>query len=383
MKKAFIISLGCEDRLKIIRDVLKNQYNCKILISDFNHAEKKYIAKKDSECNYIHVPRYRKNISIGRIRAYTSFASQVKRLLEREKPELVYIMLPPNTIAYECARYKERNPSSKLIVDVYDLWPESFPVQRVSKYIPHILSKWRGYRTYVLKRADYIFTECKYYTKVLGTELIPVKKSSVLYIHKEQESKVREVVEKSIREYSKKSDAITLGYLGSINNIIDIEGISNLIRCLRINEISVNVKIVGGGEGTRKFIDTIEAAGASVENYGFIFDALKKAEILSRCDFALNMMVGNIIVGLTTKSVDYFSLALPIINNIKADTSEMVETRGVGINYENNISELLKLNESDICLMKKRAYQCYQELMTPEGLYKTAQKAFEKMEIIQ
>jgi hypothetical protein len=316
MKKAFIISLGCEDRLKIIRDVLKDKYSCKIFISDFDHAKKKYIEAKDSECNYVHVPQYQKNISIGRIRAYISFASQVKRLLEMEKPELVYIMLPPNTIAYECARYKERNPSSKLIADVYDLWPESFPLQSISKYIPHILSKWKSYRTYVLKRADYIFTECKYYNKVVGPELIPEEKTSVLYIHKEQGTAVQEIVEKSIRDYKKNPGSITLGYLGSINNIIDIKGITDLISRLRSKGIAVTVKIVGGGEGAQKFIDSIEAVGAQVKNYGFVFDPVRKAEIFSNCDFALNMMVENIVVGLTTKSVDYFSLALPIINNV-------------------------------------------------------------------
>jgi hypothetical protein len=76
------------------------------------------------------------------------------------------------------------------------------------------------------------------------------------------------------------------------------------------------VKIVGGGEGAQKFIDSIEAVGAQVKNYGFVFDPVRKAEIFSNCDFALNMMVENIVVGLTTKSVDYFSLALPIINNV-------------------------------------------------------------------
>jgi hypothetical protein len=382
MKKAFIISLGCEDRLKIIRDVLKDKYSCKIFISDFDHAKKKYIEAKDSECNYVHVPQYQKNISIGRIRAYISFASQVKRLLEMEKPELVYIMLPPNTIAYECARYKERNPSSKLIADVYDLWPESFPLQSISKYIPHILSKWKSYRTYVLKRADYIFTECKYYNKVVGPELIPEEKTSVLYIHKEQGTAVQEIVEKSIRDYKKNPGSITLGYLGSINNIIDIKGITDLISRLRSKGIAVTVKIVGGGEGAQKFIDSIEAVGAQVKNYGFVFDPVRKAEIFSNCDFALNMMVENIVVGLTTKSVDYFSLALPIINNIKADTSDLINTRGVGINYNQTIEQILCLTDEDIARMKNRAYQCYQELMTPQGLSETVKTAFEKMGII-
>lgn len=77
MKKAFLISLGCEDRLKIIRNVLKEKYSCRIFISDFDHTKKKYIENKDSECEYIHVPNYNKNISFGRINAYISFSHQI------------------------------------------------------------------------------------------------------------------------------------------------------------------------------------------------------------------------------------------------------------------------------------------------------------------
>ena len=368
MKKAFIISLGCEDRLKIIRDVLKDKYSCKIFISDFDHAKKKYIEAKDSECNYVHVPQYQKNISIGRIRAYISFASQVKRLLEMEKPELVYIMLPPNTIAYECARYKERNPSSKLIADVYDLWPESFPIQGISRYIPHVLNRWKGYRNYALEHADYIFTECNYYKKILGSELIPADKTSVLYIHKNQDDDVKQIVEQSIKNYKRESDVVTLGYLGSINNIIDTDGISDLIKGFIKAGMVVKVKIVGGGEGTQRFIESIESAGAHVENYGFVFDSIKNVQIFSTCDFALNMMVSNAVVGLTTKSVDYFSFALPIVNNIKGDTTKA--------------EQILNFLNDDIIQMKKNAYQCYLDLMTPQGLFNIAQSALRNTGIL-
>ena len=77
MKKAILISLGCEERLKIIRDVLKEKYTCRIFISDFDHTKKKYIENRDRECEYIHVPRYSKNISLGRINAYISFSHKV------------------------------------------------------------------------------------------------------------------------------------------------------------------------------------------------------------------------------------------------------------------------------------------------------------------
>ena len=139
-------------------------------------------------------------------------------------------MLPPNYIAFKCALYREKHKQSNLIVDVYDLWPESFPIQKVSKYFPAIITKWKKYRSRTLSAADFIFTECRYYRNVIGTELIPDNKTAVLYIHKDQTDNVRQIVIDAVDGYRKEKNKITLGYLGSINNIIDVEGIKALVK---------------------------------------------------------------------------------------------------------------------------------------------------------
>lgn len=204
----------------------------------------------------------------------------------------------------------------------------------------------------------------------------------MLYIHKDQDDAVKKIAERSIENYKKATNTITFGYLGSINNIIDIDGISALVKSLTQKGVSVNVKIVGGGEGTQRFIDAIGSAGANVENFGFIFDPVRKAQIFSTCDFALNMMVSNAVVGLTTKSVDYFSFALPIVNNIKGDTTELVKARKIGINYSGKAEQILNFSNDDIIQMKKNAYQCYLDLMTPQGLFNIAQSALRNTGIL-
>ena len=44
-------------------------------------------------------------------------------------------------------------------------------------------------------------------------------------------------------------------------------------------------------------------------------------------------MKDSVKVGLTIKSIDYFSYGIPIINNIKGDTWKIVEDKNVGINF--------------------------------------------------
>jgi hypothetical protein len=50
------------------------------------------------------------------------------------------------------------------------------------------------------------------------------------------------------------------------------------------------------------------------------------------------------VVGLSIKSIDYFSYGLPIINNIKGDTWNLVQNNKMGINVADNwntfVSEL-------------------------------------------
>ena len=49
---------------------------------------------------------------------------------------------------------------------------------------------------------------------------------------------------------------------------------------------------------------------------------------------------------MTIKSMDYFSMGVPIINNIKGDTWELVEKEKVGVNVKENYFEDLKYIKS-------------------------------------
>lgn len=381
--KAIIISLGVPERLKLIRDVLENEYDVNIYISDFSHAKKEYIRSLDKECNYIHVPSYSKNISFRRIWSYIHFARRVDKLLETKKPKLIYVMLPPNIIADRCRKYKAKNEDTILIADLYDLWPESLPIKKLNLFLNWSMKLWKRIRMRTLESADLVFTECNYYKKVLGNEILSPEKSSVLYIHKDQSEKIYRKVVNSINNYHIKEGKITFGYLGGINNIIDIVGIQELMEQLIGLNYKITVKIIGDGEGRKKFISSLEKVGVIVEYFGIVFDEESKANILCSCDYALNMMVDNIVVGLTTKSVDYLSLGLPLLNNIKEDTWNLVEREKIGINYSGEIHEIeKKLVESTIKQEKRNALNCFNTMMTSSSLKNHVREEFIKHGIV-
>lgn len=125
-KKAVLISgFGWfENRLKPVAEVLEERgYDVNFYLSDYEHMRKSYIIDKRSECNYIHVPAYQKNMSLRRLLSHKVFGRKIKIILEREKPDLIYSLLPPNSVATPCLQYKKKNTECKYYVDLIDLWP--------------------------------------------------------------------------------------------------------------------------------------------------------------------------------------------------------------------------------------------------------------------
>ncbi len=109
-------------------------------------------------------------------------------------------------------------------------------------------------------------------------------------------------------------DKIALCYLGSINNIIDIPCIGEIIRKF---DLPVELHIIGDGEKREELCETARNAGAEVIFHGIIYDPKKKQAIFDRCHAGLNIMKSSVYVGLTMKSMDYFAASLPVINNIQ------------------------------------------------------------------
>lgn len=315
---------------------------------------------------------YKKNLSFKRIYSHLRFGRKIYNCIKEIKPGLIYVMLPPNNAAFWCCQYKKKNPNCKYITDITDLWPESMPLGRMKRSVPALI--WTLLRTESVKMADYIFLECSMYKKILRKEL-DQKKTSILYLFKNQtveENKYIEELQKKKKHNSLLMDRhVTLGYVGSINHIVDTDGICNIIKTLMKKGFIVEVHIIGDGENKEKFLCDIAATGCYFKYYGSIYDTKRKADILCRCDFGLNMMLPSVSVGLTIKSLDYFALGLPVINNIKGDTWEMVEKYRIGINWKNEdaVEELVSLN---LAAMRKTVKELYLKKFTETAFIENA-----------
>lgn len=368
MKKAIIISCfgWRKGRLEYIEEYLHNHgYKVQQYASDYSHQKKEYLEPEERVCA-IHVRPYKKNLSFARLYSHYDFAEQIYKILCAEKPDLVYGVVPPNSVARVCAKYKRNHPQTKLVYDIIDMWPESYTARKLLK-LPFTM--WASLRDSNLKYADHVFTECSLYHQFLPE----VKSLSSLRLCRD------ETLLNNVPDWDGKE--VRIAYLGSINNIIDVTGIESLINALAKN-FSVKVHIVGGGEAQSIFIQALQRAGALVEDHGMIFDKSKMQAIIGHCHFALNMMKSSVCVGLTIKSMDYFQLGVPMLNNIKGDTTDIIDEYHCGYNVDdvNLCAERMRLlNQYEYHQMRLRVQKAFAEHFTIEAFKRSMEYGLNKV----
>jgi len=329
MKKAVCISCTHHyyERIAPVEAALREQgYEITYLTSDFHHnAKKHYTVEGLDHCIQIPTKPYQKNISPQRILSHIRFARDVFKKVEQLQPALLYVEVPPNSLCRQAARYKKKHPDVKLIFDIFDMWPESFPNSRAKQLLALPFRVWGQFRNKGLPKADLVLTECDLFRNKLRPHLQNTPNHTVYLCRPDATTEAA----KALPQLS----AIHLCYLGAINNIIDIPTIAGLIG--QVQKLRpVVLHIIGDGETRNTFVSAVEETGAEVQFHGKIYDAAQKQAIFDQCSFGLNVMKDSVFVGLTMKSLDYFAGGLPIINTIEGDTTELVNQRGIGINVQ-------------------------------------------------
>ncbi len=363
-KSAYLIS--CSDhydhRLHVADDCLRSRgYETAYITSNFDHTAKREFTCRVEGCVQLPARPYRKNLSVARILSHREFARDVFRYIEGlpQQPDVLVVQLPPNFLAHYAAKYKKCHPGVKLIFEIFDLWPETFPGGLVKKLLVPAFWVWAAIRDRNLNKADFVVTECELFRQKLGLR----ENSQAVWLC--AEPLTLEKPAPVLRE-----DALELCYLGAINNVISIPDICGLLRELTPRR-KVILHIIGKGERQQEFVDEAKAAGAEVIFHGAIYDEAQKLAIMNRCYFGLNIMRSSVCVGLTMKSVDYFRFGLPIINNIPGDTKQLVQERGVGVQLEEGCAEKLLAMTNEKCLVLRQ---------NVETLFRTA---FEKSRVLE
>lgn len=375
MKCVFIDCFSNYDiRIKPIEEYLNNKgYSSYYITSNFHHVSKQYYSENRKNSIQIKVPKYAKNISLARLMSHFIFSFKAFREVKNIKPDLIYIIIPANSLVWFASRYKRHN-NVKVLYDIYDLWPETFPYLSSKRLFSIPFMFWKNLRDKNIKTADFIITECNLYRSKLKNVLENTK-TDTLYLAKEYKTVTNNLL---LNE-----EEIHLCYLGSINSIIDIDKIKLIIKAINEKKQTV-LHIIGDGENRKSFIDEIRQLGALVEYHGKLYEYQEKQDVFDKCHFGLNIMKDTVCVGLTMKSIDYFQAGLPIINNIKADTEQLIEEYKVGVNItDDNIAEVINnITSASLCElldMRRNTKKMYEKIFSYEAFNKDLDRIFSQI----
>lgn len=334
-----------EHRVDLLYEILSNEgHIVKVLTSDFRHIEK--VRRTDSKKDFLffRAEPYAKNLSYKRLHSHTKLSKDIFSYVDKKMSNinLLWVLVPPNLFVKDAARYKSSHHNVKLILDLIDLWPETMPVGMIKNFFPFTI--WKNLRDKNIQTADYVVTECFLYQEKLKNTLQGMK-TSTLYL-------ARPLVPYEPR-VNLPEDRVNLCYLGSINNIIDIDEIGDIIKEFR-KQKPVELHIVGDGERKDELINAAERAGASVICHGKVYDRIEKQNIFDSCHYGLNIMKESVCVGLTMKSMDYMEFGLPLINNIHGDTWDIIKEQEIGYNI--NQLSVAKLDQNETMRVKARTF---------------------------
>lgn len=310
------------ERQEALREVFRQRGDqVTVFQSDFSHRTKTQRKNLPEGDVVIHAKPYKKNLSVARLSSHICFARGVLKALEKQSWDLIWVILAPNSLAQRCAKYCHRHRETKLVIDVNDLWPESLPMGGLKKLPP--MGYWRSLRDRALPKADAVVTECQLFRDRLG---FSNNNCTVLYYCKRSNT-LRKV------PCVQMGDELALCYLGSINHIIDLDAVENIVAALK-QRFQVMLHLIADGERRDELIQRVQKAGAHVVDHGTIYNAAEKQAVLDQCQLGLNIMKPTVCVGLTMKSIDYLEAGLPILNNIHGDTWDLIREKGIGINWD-------------------------------------------------
>ena len=351
-------------RIKYLKNFfIQRGYIVDVISSDFDHRNK-CVQEPINEVQLIHVPSYKRNLSIRRMWSHYQFAKKAYQYCANRTYDLIYVITPPNFLFYFFSKLKEKQPDTKIIFETEDLWPESLPVSKHYKEIVKFpLTLWKNIRDKYIACADAIVYECELFGNYIARENNVTCPTKCIYLSKDDTF----LGELSEHECYSSSKCIEFLYLGSINNLIDIDLILSFLKAVNKKK-RVTLHIIGNGELLDKFLNDCEKCQLSYVNHGAIYDENEKQKVISKCHFALNIMKDTVFVGATMKSLEYFHYGIPLINNIVGDTHNIIEQYACGYNLgdiNDVVDRISMLSPEQYLKMKMKTRKVFEENFSP------------------
>lgn len=328
-----------------IMNLLKNDYNCVLISTDYSHILKKFRTidrntfedKNNIKLILLHELGYNKNISIKRFISHFYFSRQLKKfLLTSNKPSKIYCSVPDFNVAKVCADYCDKF-NVEFILDIQDIWPEAFKLVIDTPIINNTI-----YRI-MEKVANSVYKEADKLIAVSDTYLERARRvnDTIYYLSAYLGTKYKEF--KQIYDNAsiiRPAGEFWVIYIGTLGRSYNIEMIISAVAQLNREGKNIKFLCLGSGPKQNKLIEQAKneecnAYFAGNVTYDVLIQYLKSANV------AMNILFDNAAQSVTNKLGDYICAGLPIINTQKnKEVINLIENNKIGVNIDNDISQI-------------------------------------------
>lgn len=306
-------------------------YKVDFFTTDFEHQRKLWII--DFPPGFIKLKSfvsYQSNVSILRLLNHflISFSALVAFYRHKKKPKVIIVSFPTIWLSFVTVIYA-RLKGIKVIVDVRDKWPDIFIGNNIFIVVvwPLYLLKW-----FVFKYASLIVAISPGYLSWaapnLGEEanfILPLflKKSPMV------SRKISNV------------DELKFVFSGSLGNTYDFEKLIQLYDLLEMSDITFRIDICGDGP-MKNWLLANKGARKSFYIHGWLND-LELQSFLNGAHFGLMYYKPDSPQGLPNKFVEYLANGLPILNTLKGESYDLIQSQQFGFNInDSNFDDFIR-----------------------------------------
>lgn len=321
------------NRFWYLAELLSQSHDVLLITSNFKHYDKSFRRPEDAEAAsqgrlkvmLLEESGYSKNVSLGRVTSHHRFVKHFEKWLENCRPgeqDVVFSAYPLIATNLLLGKHKARL-GYKLIVDVQDVWPESFSsVVPFLKKIPHKLLPFASRANRAYRCADALVAVSQTYLD-RAKEANPNVPGEAVYIGADI-PKLDAVPAKDFGD-----DKTRLFYLGTLSYSYDVETVCKGVQKLSDGGENVELHIMGGGPDLEKLK---QYENHAIKFYGYL-PYSEMMSIAKGCDIAVNAIHSHAMQSVTNKLSDYMALQKPVLNSQVNDEVAEVLTLLPHANY--------------------------------------------------
>lgn len=285
---------------------------------------------------------YVRNVSPARIASHRDFGRNFLRRAHGlvssgaiHRPDVILASLPPLE-GPEAAARLARALGARFVLDVMDLWPETFErllpgpqwLRRVAGRL--VLGRMRDRRQALVTAADAISAATHTYLDATVGRARPDVSRHVCYLGADLEPQAAAGRDTPPRI----ADTLECVYAGSLEAGQDIETLAAAAKLLAERGESVTLHVAGTG----RLEPTLRAAAATLQGrcqlvvHGLL-PADRYRSLLAACDVGLVLVKPESCVAVPYKACDYAAAGLALVNSLPGELTQLMERHGAGLAY--------------------------------------------------